>query len=58
MGRPPIDPDGPMGKVFQIRLSESERSDYQQAADRAGMKLAAWVRDRLTKSAKREAKLK
>lgn len=56
MGRPTIDPDGPMGKVFQIRLTESERKDYRQASDRAGLKLAAWVRDRLSKAAKRESK--
>ena len=56
MGRPPIRPEGALGEVFQIRLADSERAAYERAAKRAGLSLAAWMRDRLTKSAKRESK--
>jgi len=56
MGRPTIDPEGPLGRVFQIRLSDAEREEYQRAATRAGVKLSAWIRDRLGKAAKRESK--
>src|SRR6185295_13010120 len=54
MGRPPIDPTGAMGRVFQIRLTDAERAEYDRAATRAGVKLAAWIRDRLSRAAKRE----
>lgn len=53
-GRPPIDPSGPMGKVLQIRLTDSEREDYAEAAERAKLKLSAWMRDRLNRAVKRE----
>lgn len=56
MGRPPIAPSGRLGRVLQIRLSDIERDTYQRAADRAGIALSAWMRDRLTKAAMREAK--
>jgi hypothetical protein len=55
MGRPTIDPKGrPQGKVCQIRLSDAERADYGQAAQKADLGLSAWMRDRLSKAAKRE----
>ena len=56
VGRPPIAPSGPLGRVVQIRLSSEEREAYQVAADRAGVALSAWMRDRLTAAAKREAR--
>jgi hypothetical protein len=55
MGRPPKRPGG-LGSVFQIRLSDAERAEYQAAAERAGVALAEWMRDRLSKAAKRESK--
>jgi hypothetical protein len=56
MGRPTIDPDGPLGRLIQIRLSDAEREEYDSAAAKAGLKLSAWIRDRLGKVAKRESK--
>ena len=55
-GRPPKPPEESKGEVYQLRLSEAERAEYQKAADRAEMLLAAWMRDRLSKAAKREAR--
>jgi len=55
-GRPPIDPSGPMGKLVQIRLTDAERAKYARAAERADMKMSAWIRDRLSRAARREEK--
>jgi len=56
MGRPPLNPSGPQGRVLQIRLSDAERIEYQKAAERCGQSLSAWIRERLARAAKREAK--
>jgi hypothetical protein len=55
-GRPPLPPDQTKPGVFQIRLSEAERGEYREAAQRAGVPLAVWMRDRLSKAAQRESK--
>lgn len=55
-GRPPLPPDEAKGQVFQIRLSDAERQQYESAAERAGVPMAAWIRDRLNRAAKRESK--
>jgi hypothetical protein len=55
-GRPTRDPKGQASKILPVRLTESERGDYQRAADRAGASLSEWIRDRLNKAAKRESK--
>lgn len=55
LGRPPKAPGG-LGSVFQIRLSDAEKADYQKAAERAGVPLAEWMRARLNSAAKRESK--
>jgi predicted HicB family RNase H-like nuclease len=52
MGRPPIASSGAMGRVFQMRLTDADREAYEQAADRAGMTLSAWIRNQLGKAAK------
>ena len=56
MGRPPLDPADAKTELFQLRLKASERGEYQQAAERAEMTLSAWIRDRLTRAARREAR--
>ena len=56
MGRPPLKPGEAKSAVFQIRLTDAERASYEQAAQRAGVSLAAWMRERLNKAAKRESK--
>jgi hypothetical protein len=56
MGRPPINPAGPQTRVLQIRLTDAERIEYQKAAERCGQSLSGWIRERLARAAKREAK--
>jgi predicted HicB family RNase H-like nuclease len=55
-GRPPRDPKAGAAKIVPIRLTETEKATYQKAADKAGVSLSVWVRDRLDKAAKREAR--
>jgi hypothetical protein len=42
--------------IVPLPLSDSERITYQKAAERCGLSLADWIRDRLNAAAKREAK--
>ena len=56
MGRPTIDPKGPLGELYQVRLAAAERAEYERAAERSGVKLSEWIRDRLNRAARREAK--
>ena len=56
MGRPPLDPADARNQVFQIRLTQAEREQYQAAADLSDVPLAEWIRDRLSRAAKRESK--
>ncbi len=55
-GRPPRDPGGNAAKIQPIRLTDAERETFRDAADRAGVSLSEWIRDRLLKAAKRESK--
>ena len=55
-GRPPRDPSEGASKIVPIRMTEAEQQRYQQAAERAGVSLSEWARDRLDKAAKRESK--
>ena len=57
IGRPPRDnPALNLTATITARLSQSEREACEKAAVRAEMNLTAWIRDRLTKAAKRESK--
>jgi adenosylcobinamide amidohydrolase len=42
--------------VVVLCLADYERIEFQKAAERCGLSLAAWIRDRLKECAKREAK--
>ena len=43
-----------MDASFKVRLSEGEKEAFAQAAQLAGMTLAAWLRHRLRDAAERE----
>jgi hypothetical protein len=51
-GRPPKPPDETKSLVYQMRLTEAERAEYQAAAKRAKLKLAAWIRQSLASAAR------
>lgn len=42
--------------AVELPLPESERIEFQKCAERCGMTLAQWMRDRLNEALKREAK--
>ncbi len=51
----PTRDDAPLCTV-PLTLSESERIEFQKCAERCGLSLAEWMRDRLNEALKREAK--
>lgn len=53
-GRPPKEPSDSLTERLDLRLSTIEREDYERAANKAGLKLSVWIRDRLGKAATKE----
>ncbi len=43
-------------QTIPLELTDTERIAYQKCAERSGLSLPAWIRDRLAEAAKREAK--
>src|SRR5438876_988312 len=55
-GRPPLAPGEAKGHRLQIRVTDAELGECQQAAKSAGLSLSEWVRDRVSRAANREAR--
>ena len=53
-GRPPVAPDKTKAEYLEVRLEESEKRAFRDAADLAGLALSAWVRERLRWAARKE----
>jgi len=53
-GRPPKPPDEAKQALFQMRLTEDVKERYRLAAERAGVSMSEWIRDRLDKAAAKE----
>jgi predicted HicB family RNase H-like nuclease len=47
IGRPPIPEDQRKARLLHVRLTESDYATLASQADRAGVKLAAWIRRKL-----------
>jgi predicted HicB family RNase H-like nuclease len=47
IGRPPIPEDQRKTRLLHVRLTVSDYDALASAADRAGVKLATWIRRRL-----------
>ena len=56
MGRPPKEPDNLRSQVYQLRLTDSEREAYDRAASRAGKSLSEWMREWLSRAARKGPK--
>lgn len=56
MAKPSRDPTGQVTRIYTLRLTSAERTTYERAAKRANLTVSAWMRDRLSKAAEREAK--
>ena len=54
-GRPPKAPSELAEERVELRLHPADKAAWLKLAERAGMTLSAWIRDRLDKAAKREA---
>lgn len=46
--------DNPLDEYIELRVSTDEKQAFRDAADRAGIPLATWMRERLRKVAIRE----
>lgn len=55
-GRPPLAESERAEERLELRIKADDKADWQKAADQAGVALSAWIRERLTKAAKRELK--
>jgi hypothetical protein len=53
-GRPAKATADARGKLLQVRVQESEKAGFEEAAGLAGLELSAWVRERLRTIAKKE----
>ena len=53
MGRPPKPAGEAKDQVYQLRLTEAEREQWEAAAKRVGQPLSTWIRERLNRAAKR-----
>ncbi|MFI5460666.1 MAG: plasmid mobilization protein [Isosphaerales bacterium] len=53
-GRPQKSVKDRKAKYLEVRVSESEKQAFQDAADLAGISLSTWVRERLRHVAVRE----
>jgi hypothetical protein len=53
-GRPRKAPDQIKGDYLELRLAPLEKQAFKQAAEIAGIPLAAWARERLRRIATRE----
>lgn len=46
-GRPPLEDGQDRSKILQVRLRPDELASLQEAAEKAGKPLSAWVRETL-----------
>ena len=53
-GRPPKPPDERLAARIDVRADGADRQAFERAAEKAGLKLSDWIRDRLRAAAKRE----
>ena len=53
-GRPPKGSDKIKSGRLNIRLSETEKAAFNEAAELSGLELSAWIRERLRQVAKKE----
>jgi predicted HicB family RNase H-like nuclease len=55
-GRPPLDPAKRASEMVPVRMTKAERTEFETAATNAGQTLSAWIRDCLSKAAKKASK--
>ena len=55
-GRPPKSPEDRLADRLDVRADPADKSQFERAAEQAGMKLSDWIRDRLKTAASKELK--
>ena len=55
-GRPKKPPGTTKARYLQVRIEDAEKAGFNAAAERAGLPLSAWVRERLRSVARTELK--
>jgi uncharacterized protein (DUF1778 family) len=53
-GRPKKQPDLVKTEYIELRVEQTEKQTFRDAADAAGMPMSGWIRDRLRRSARKE----
>lgn len=53
-GRPKKNSDAVKTEYIELRVDESEKQTFRDAADAAGMPMSGWIRDRLRKASRKE----
>lgn len=53
-GRPKKQPDLVKTEYIEMRVEQSEKQTFRDAADAAGMSMSTWIRDRLRRAARKE----
>lgn len=56
-GRPPKEASESLSVRLDLRISQDERDNYERAAENAGVKMSAWIRQRLAKAYTKELRL-
>jgi predicted HicB family RNase H-like nuclease len=56
MARPPKKKEESRAKLMQVRVQDREYETFKEAAERAGLDLSAWVRERLRNAARKDLK--
>ena len=54
-GRPKKAPKDSLSEIVLVRMTPAERKACEHAADKAGIRLSEWIRQRLMKASKRES---
>lgn len=54
MGRPPKPVEDKRERYLQVRVSDDEKSTFDEAAKDSGLELSQWVRNRLLMAARAE----
>lgn len=52
-GRPPKGEEAQTARIY-MRAAPAEKSRYELAAEKAGLSLTEWIKDRLDRAVKRE----
>jgi hypothetical protein len=56
MARPTKPKDEARAKMLQVRVQQGEYLTFKEAAEKSGLDVSAWVRERLIQAARKESR--